>query len=95
VTANGLARELERLVAHGLSSAQAIVAATHAGARALGIASAVGTIEPGLRADVIVIDGDPLDDIGLLGRPERIELVLRNGRSVAGARSAEWAGVRD
>lgn len=84
VTAAGLARELERLVEHGLPAAQALVAATHAGALALGIESAVGSIEPGLRADVIVVDGDPLDDIGLLGRPERIALVLRNGRPVAG-----------
>jgi imidazolonepropionase-like amidohydrolase len=95
VTADGLARELERLVEHGLSSAAALVAATRAGALALGIETAVGSIEPGLRADLLVVEGDLLEDIGLLGRPERIALVLRNGRPVAGALSVGWSGVND
>jgi imidazolonepropionase-like amidohydrolase len=85
VTADGLAAELHRLVEHGLTPAEALAAATRGGALALGIESAVGSLEAGLRADILVVDGDPLEDIAILGRPECVALVLRNGRPVAGS----------
>jgi cytosine/adenosine deaminase-related metal-dependent hydrolase len=45
----------------------------------------VGTIEPGKLADLIVVDGDPSRDIRLLGEPERILTVIKDGVVVAGA----------
>lgn len=83
-TADGMAREIQRLVEHGLSAAEAIAAATTGSARALGIETVVGRLGPGARGDLIVVDGDPLADVGVVGRPERIALVLRDGRAVAG-----------
>jgi imidazolonepropionase-like amidohydrolase len=79
------ARELERLVHHGLPAIDAIVAATRAGAAALGLGDQLGTIEPGRLADLIVVDGDPLSDPGVLRRRERIWLVVQLGEVVAGA----------
>ncbi|HET7704147.1 MAG TPA: amidohydrolase family protein [Candidatus Limnocylindrales bacterium] len=83
-TADGLAREIGRLAEHGLSTAQAIAAATAGSAQALGIERVVGRLLSGARADLLVIDGDPLADLELVGRPDRISLVLRDGRVVAG-----------
>jgi imidazolonepropionase-like amidohydrolase len=87
VTADGAARELARLVEHGLSGNEALAAATCGGATALGIESAVGALRPGFLADLVVVDGDPAADPGLLGRVDRIALVLHNGRRVGGTLS--------
>jgi len=78
------ARELERMVAHGLPARDALVAATATGAAALGL-DELGTVEPGKLADLLVVDGDPLSDPGVLGRRERIWLVIQLGEAVAGS----------
>jgi imidazolonepropionase-like amidohydrolase len=78
------ARELVLLVKAGLSAAEAIVAATSTAARACGLADEIGTVAPGRIADLLVVDGDPLPDVGILTRPERRWLVLKAGRCVAG-----------
>ena len=77
--------ELERMVHHGMPAAEALVAATATGADALGLADQLGTVEAGRIADLVVVDGDPLSDPGLLRRRERIWLVLQLGEPVAGA----------
>ena len=55
-------RELEIFVRHGMSTAQAIAAATSVAARVLGLEDA-GQIKPGFRADLLILDENPLDDI--------------------------------
>ncbi|UFS97779.1 amidohydrolase family protein [Nocardia huaxiensis] len=57
-----LHRELELLVRAGLSTADALRAATTGPARAFGLTDR-GAITPGLRADLVLLDGDPLADI--------------------------------
>ena len=61
----------------------AIVTSTKRAAECMGIDKEVGTLEPGREADLLVLDGDPLQDIGLLRR-ERPALVMQGGRPVAG-----------
>ena len=78
------ARELEYLVRAGLSPLEAIQAATGTAARALKLDKLTGALEAGRRADVLVLDGNPLADIRLLQEPERRTLVLKDGRAVAG-----------
>ncbi|HZP25810.1 MAG TPA: amidohydrolase family protein, partial [Dehalococcoidia bacterium] len=58
-----LHRELELLVDAGLSPMEVLVDATLGNAKFLGVADQLGTIMPGMLADVIVIDGDPLANI--------------------------------
>ncbi|WP_020499832.1 amidohydrolase family protein [Sciscionella marina] len=58
----GLHHELELLVDAGLSTAEALQAATVLPARHFGLTDR-GTIRPGQRADLLLIDGDPLHDI--------------------------------
>jgi cytosine/adenosine deaminase-related metal-dependent hydrolase len=71
-----LHRELELLVECGISPADAIRAATQRAAEVLGRADEIGTLEPGKRADLVIVDGDPLRDIG---RMARIDAVMKGG----------------
>ena len=81
----GNAIEIVRMVRHGLTAREALVAATATAAEALGLGAHVGTVEPGRLADLVVVDGDPLHDVELLLRRERIWLVVQLGEPVAGA----------
>jgi imidazolonepropionase-like amidohydrolase len=71
----------------GLGAAAAIRAATQGSACALGLTD-VGTVEVGRVADLLVVDGDPLDQPGIFLEPERIRLVIQAGRVVGGTRTA-------
>jgi len=77
--------ELLRMVEAGLTPREALVAATSGGAYALGLGAHVGTVEAGKIADLVVVDGDPLEEPELLCDRSRIRLVLRVGAAVAGA----------
>jgi imidazolonepropionase-like amidohydrolase len=77
------ALELVRMADGGLGALGGIVAATQGSARALGLDD-VGSLEPGYVADLFVVDGDPLADVTVLTQPERIWLVVKEGRPVAG-----------
>ena len=79
------ALEIVRMIRHGLTTHEALVAATATAADALGLGAHVGTVEPGKLADLLVVDGDPLADAALLLARERIWLVLQLGTPVAGA----------
>jgi imidazolonepropionase-like amidohydrolase len=59
----GVHMELEQLVASGLTPLQAIVAGTSGAARILGADKDLGTIEVGKRADLVLLNADPLTDI--------------------------------
>ena len=73
------AAELQHLVAAGLTPMQSIQAATSLAAQCLGVEHEIGTVEKGKRADLVVVDGDPLADIRLLQDPGRIRCVLKDG----------------
>jgi imidazolonepropionase-like amidohydrolase len=78
------AREVVLLCDAGLSPMEGIVSATSIGARACGISETVGTVTPGMTADLLVLDGDPLKDVEIFTRPERLWLVIKDGVPVAG-----------
>ncbi|HVN85566.1 MAG TPA: amidohydrolase family protein [Candidatus Binatia bacterium] len=69
-----------RLKASVLGAHDAILSATRANAELFGMADQLGTIEPGKLADVIVVDGQPLDDIGVLQDANKVVLVMRDGQ---------------
>jgi imidazolonepropionase-like amidohydrolase len=76
--------EIQRMIFHGLTPAQTLVAATSTAADALGLGEHVGTVEEGKLADLLIVDGDPLAEPELLADPARIWLVLQLGAPVAG-----------
>ncbi|HEY0215851.1 MAG TPA: amidohydrolase family protein [Cellulomonas sp.] len=88
--------ELALLVEHGLSPMAALVAGTSGAARLLGLDDQIGTVAPGLRADLVAVDVDPLTSIDSLADPRHVPLVVQDGRIVkdtrAGAR-AQQGGV--
>jgi imidazolonepropionase-like amidohydrolase len=77
------ALEIACLVKAGLTPLQALQAATGRAAECIGREHDLGTIEKGKLADLIVVDGDPLEDAAILQKPENITLVLKDGRIVA------------
>jgi imidazolonepropionase-like amidohydrolase len=64
------------MVRYGLTPMQAIQSATTSAADLLGWADQVGAVVPGLYADLIAVDGDPLSDITEL---ERVKFVMKGG----------------
>lgn len=86
-------REMELLVeCIGMSPMDAILAGTRNNARVMGLAEQVGTLEKGRFADVLVVEGDPLANIKVLGQPERIRAVFKGGEPVD--RGTEYLGDR-
>src|SRR3954451_3352294 len=73
-------RELEQMTLCGMSPTDALIASTRIAAELLGVLDDRGTVEPGKRADLVVLDGDPLDMAGL---GDRVSTVLQNGRVVS------------
>jgi imidazolonepropionase-like amidohydrolase len=71
------ADEFELMVKHGMQPAEAIKAATVNGADLLGLSQEIGTLEPGKRADLIAVAGDPLADVAVL---KRVGFVMRDGK---------------
>jgi len=76
VSGYSLHRELELLTHAGLSPLEAITAATSSAAERLDRGQEFGSIAPGLAADLLILDADPLQDIR---NTRRIDRVILNG----------------
>ena len=72
-------RELQLMVEGGMTPMQAIVATTRSAAELMGLEEELGTLEPGKRADLVVVDGDPLDVATLA---DRVTAVYKDGVQV-------------
>jgi imidazolonepropionase-like amidohydrolase len=59
-----------------MSPMQAVLAATREGAKLLGQAKDLGTVEPRKFADLVAVRGNPLEDINLL---KRVDFVMKDG----------------
>ena len=76
VPGHSLHREIELYVQAGFTPMEAIQAATIVPARAMGIEKESGTVEKGKRGDVILVAGNPLDDIRQI---RNVEYVITKG----------------
>ena len=74
--------ELVYMAELGFSPEEALISATSGAARALGITEETGTIEEGKAADLVMVRGNPLEDIRLLADPESIRVVVADGTIV-------------
>ncbi len=73
------AHEISCLVEAGMTPMQAVVAATGQAADCIGRASEIGTVAKGKKADIVLVDGDPLQDVTILERGKAIQLVTKDG----------------
>src|SRR5258705_2063862 len=71
------ARELELMVSYGMPPADALKSAASVAARVLRMDTRIGSITPGLLADMAAFDGDPTRDISAL---HRVKFVMKGGR---------------
>lgn len=74
--------ELGHMVSLGMSPMDAIVAGTMNAATLLRIEDALGSVEEGKLADLVITDVDPLTEIDRLGDPAEIRVVVQGGRVV-------------
>jgi len=86
-----LYRELELYEQAGFTPLEAIQAATLVPAQVMGIANDVGTVEAGKRADLILLDADPLDDIHNI---RTVRYVVANGVMYPTAKLWESVGFK-
>ena len=75
--------ELEYFVALGLTPMQAIVAATRNAAAAIGMGDTIGQIKSGLAADILLVDGNPAENISILRDKRNIARMWKGGVEVA------------
>jgi imidazolonepropionase-like amidohydrolase len=88
----GTGLEIQRMIRHGITAAEALVAATKTAAEALGLAEHIGTVAEGKLADLLIVDGDPLAKPELLDDASKIWLVLQLGAPAAGRALERDAG---
>jgi len=84
-----LAHELLELVEIGMTPLEALQAATTTSAELFGITDRVGTVDPGMEADLIVLERNPLEDIGVV---LDVLMVVSDGKIVV--RRGDWGGSR-
>jgi imidazolonepropionase-like amidohydrolase len=71
-----IVKEMEALVRAGMTPAEAVGAATLTNAEILGLEKQIGSIASGKSADLIAVEGNPLEDIGVLNK---IAVVIKDG----------------
>jgi imidazolonepropionase-like amidohydrolase len=89
VPGHSIARELELYVRAGLTPMEALQAATIVPARVMGHEADSGTVTAGKRADLVILDADPLASIGAV---RQVHLVIAAGRAFAPAPLWQTAG---
>jgi imidazolonepropionase-like amidohydrolase len=78
----GNAVEFKLLQDAGLSPMESLMAGTREAAKAIGLEALVGTIEPGKKADFVVVRSNPLDDLSILQNKFDILNVWKDGKLV-------------
>ena len=73
------AHEISCLVEAGMTPMQAIVAATSDAASCVGMGREIGSVEAGKKADIILVAGNPLDDVTILERGDAVQYVMKDG----------------
>jgi imidazolonepropionase-like amidohydrolase len=90
IPGSALTRELELLAEAGIPAVDVLAMATVTPAGVLGFGDQLGQVAPGFRADLVLVDGDPLTDLGVLEHPAGL---VRGGVWVDGEGLSELHGA--
>lgn len=82
VCGEGTSFEMMEMQKCGLSPMEILMAATKYNAEGYGKENTIGTLEPGKQADIVLLDRDPLEDIGVLHDQQNVYAVFCDGRNV-------------
>jgi imidazolonepropionase-like amidohydrolase len=75
------ARDLELFVQHfGYTPVEALSAATLLGGELMGMGAELGQVKPGFLADLLLVDGDPTEDVTVLQDRQRLRAIMKDGR---------------
>jgi imidazolonepropionase-like amidohydrolase len=75
------ARELE-IKTEVMSPMESLVSATRTNAELFGMENEIGTVQEGKLADLLVVAGNPLENIAILQKPDNLRLIMKGGRMV-------------
>lgn len=88
------ARDLELFVKlFGYSAVEALVAATKLGGELMGLQ--VGLVKTDWLADLILVRGNPVEDAAILQEPQRLLMIMKDGRIVSGDKRRVWQRSED
>jgi len=73
------AREMELMVAYGMRPLDVLISATSGNARIFGLSERLGSVKPGLLADLVAVEGDPTGNISAV---RAVRLVMKGGQVV-------------
>ena len=74
------ARDIELFVQLlGFSPMEAIIAATRSGAQIMDMSEQIGVIKKGFLADLLIVDGDPIEDVAILHEEQNLLAVMKGG----------------
>lgn len=76
--------ELQYMIDAGMSPQEVIVSATRDAAESMDIADETGTLETGKSADLLILDGNPLEDMSVVSREQHRQLVMKQGTPYGG-----------
>jgi imidazolonepropionase-like amidohydrolase len=75
------ARDLEHFVSlYGYTPAEALSAATMLGGQIMGMGDELGLVKPGYLADLLLVDGDPTEDVAIVQDKSRLAMIMKGGR---------------
>jgi imidazolonepropionase-like amidohydrolase len=73
------ARELD-IKSEVMNPMESLISATRTNAELFGMEDRIGTIEEGKLADLLVVEGNPLEDISVLQEEKNLKIIMKNGR---------------
>jgi len=66
----------------GYTPLEVITLQTRDNAVAMGLEGRLGTIEPGMIADILILDADPSEDVAVLGDPSHVRTLIKDGKPI-------------
>jgi imidazolonepropionase-like amidohydrolase len=88
------ARDLGHFVKlFGYSPSEALQCATRVGGEIMGLGHELGLVKEGYLADLLLVDGDPLKDVGILEHAEKLVVIMQDGRLYKDASAASRRGA--